>query len=230
MSAYWTNYSDVYFGPELENVPGSRANLLKIAEKGDVHDVAKKRNDIEWLDKSKPKQQLKARLEAPHKSATKAVTKSIYDIKNAITTKVSTFNKWFRNPVVRKEMGQNIKAFAKKNKGGIIKSMALLGVTMAASKLRGVNNSGTSINTMDQKTMFGNRSAYLPTSYKRGFNEIKELTTDFGSRVHLDKATTKVMRTARNSSRNGFKTNTAAVINGNVALKAHKNAINHTRY
>jgi len=70
----------------------------------------------------------------------------------------------------------------------------------------------------------------IPNSYKRGFSEIKELSTDFGSKVHLDKTTSKVMVSPRNNTRHNYTTNTNQVISGNTALKAHANAINHTRY
>jgi len=73
-------------------------------------------------------------------------------------------------------------------------------------------------------------SSYIPEKYSRGYDTIKESMTDFGSRVRLDKVSSKVNITPTNSTRSHFRTNIYSVTNSNIALNAHNNAIKHTRY
>ena len=73
-------------------------------------------------------------------------------------------------------------------------------------------------------------SAYIPEKYTRGYDTIKEATTDFGSRVRLDKVAGKVNVTPRNSTRDCLVTNTSSIIRSNLALNSYNNAIQHTRY
>jgi len=73
-------------------------------------------------------------------------------------------------------------------------------------------------------------SSYIPEKYSRGYDTIKESLTDFGSKVKLNKVSSKVNVTPYNTTRNAFKTSVNSIINSNLALNAHNNAINHTRY
>jgi len=117
-------------------------------------------------------------------------------------------------------------------KGGSKLAVAF-GATVLVSYMMSKLSSSHKTNIVNpgQSTQFTDRqSAYIPSLYKRGFHDIKELTTDFGSSVHLDKAVNKFIRTPKNSSRNGYITSTNSVMNNNIALNMHNNAINHTRY
>jgi len=150
-------------------------------------------------------------------------TPSVVGKKTTVDTKLSGY------PRLQKTV-HNISAFSKKHIKTIVGLGLITGMTMIASRLRNYNNNNLRINTERGSSNMSRRSAYIPNSYKRGFDEIKSLTTDFGSKVHLDKAASKILVTAKNSTRNHFKTNTNSITTNNLALKLHANAINHTRY
>jgi len=80
------------------------------------------------------------------------------------------------------------------------------------------------------KLGYNQSSTYIPEKYSRGYDTIKEATTDFGSSIRLDKVSSKVNVTPKNSTRHAFITNTSSVMRSNLALNSHNNAINHTRY
>lgn len=70
----------------------------------------------------------------------------------------------------------------------------------------------------------------IPDEYERGYDLISEYTSDFGSPLKLARTAHKSMRPYYSSVRSSLKTNVNTVIGNNVALKAHKQAIGHTRY
>ncbi len=70
----------------------------------------------------------------------------------------------------------------------------------------------------------------IPEDYERGYDVMSEYLTDFGSPLNLAKAAHKVLRPYYSSVRSSLRTNVNTIINNNVALKAHKYAIGHTRY
>jgi len=114
------------------------------------------------------------------------------------------------------------------NKKGALLLSGLIAGSLVLNRL-GSQLGDAPLVTTPRVGQFTSRSAYIPDSYKRGYHDIKEALTDFGSRVHLDKAIKKLV-TPFSSTRNGIRTNTAALYNSNIALSMHKNAINHTRY
>lgn len=129
-----------------------------------------------------------------------------------------------------KATGTSIMDFTKRHKKSIVGAIALTGVTLAMSKINSTWQNKNNFVKSPRLTNMDNRSSYMPNSYKRGFDDIKSRTTDFGSRVHLNKTISKVMVTAKNSTRNSYRTSTRSIRKNNIALKAYDNAINHTRY
>ena len=156
-------------------------------------------------------------------SVNKTVNRSSSD-----TVKNNTFGKWFRNNPSMQKFNMGITNFAKKHPRMLAASVVLGGI-MAASKIA---SAGRNLDLNITPSYSGNnaRSAYLPNSYRRGFDEIKQLTTDFGSRIHLDKTVSKQMVTPPSTTRNGYTRSVNSTINGNLSLALHKNAIQHTRY
>lgn len=80
------------------------------------------------------------------------------------------------------------------------------------------------------RTRFDDSEGYIPDKYNRGYDAIKERITDFGSRVHLDKATNKSINNYKSSTRKARVTTCNAITNSNLALASHKNAIKHNRF
>jgi len=70
----------------------------------------------------------------------------------------------------------------------------------------------------------------IPDEYERGYDIMDEYLTDFGSPLNLAKSTHKILRPYYSTPRSSFKTTVNSVIDRNGALRAHKNAIGHTRY
>lgn len=70
----------------------------------------------------------------------------------------------------------------------------------------------------------------LPSEYERGYDIIKQSLTDFGSPVNLSQTVQKTITPYVSTPRRAVYTTTGAVLAGNQALAASKNAINHTRY
>ena len=112
-------------------------------------------------------------------------------------------------------------------KGALLMTGLAAGLTMLGSI--GSRNQGNSFVNSPIVGSFDSRSSYIPNSYKRGYSDIKEALTDFGSRVHLDK-TIKSLVKPFNSTRHNITQTVHSIQNDNVALFMHKNAINHTRY
>jgi len=146
---------------------------------------------------------------------------------NKVGIKLDGFKKFFTEDPRLKQYGSKALNYMKANK--LKAGAAVVGLIFAAGMFKRQDKKPQLV-SFNPYQFSARQSAYLPGSYRRGFSEIKELTTDFGSRVHLDKTITKKLMTAINSTRNGFRTNTNAIINRNIALSAHKNAINHMRY
>jgi len=171
-----------------------------------------------------------ANLAKNHTTIGKNVTKTPKGQAAIDPVKHSTFKKNLDHYPKIKAARKGIVDFTKRNKNSVIAAIALGGAMIAISKLSSSYNNNNHFVKSTRITNMDNRSAYIPNSYKRGFDEIKSLTTDFGSKVHLNKTISKVMVTAKNSTRNSFRTTTGSITNKNIALKAHANAINHTRY
>ena len=112
-------------------------------------------------------------------------------------------------------------------KGALLVGGLVAGATMLASI--GSKQNGNSFVNRPTVGSLDSRSSYIPGSYKRGYSDIKEALTDFGSRVHLDK-TIKSLVKPINSTRHNVRQTVQSVQNDNIALFMHKNAINHTRY
>ena len=70
----------------------------------------------------------------------------------------------------------------------------------------------------------------IPEEYERGYDNIKQTLTDFGSPVKLAKAAQKVMVPYYSTVRSGLRTNINTVINHNYALASSKHAIRHMQY
>jgi len=196
-----------------------------------IGDNANVRQDIIDIKNGKPIPIKSDKIISPEKLETAKVTKGILDVKDKVVNKISAFGKYFRDAPIFKNGTQGILQKMSKNKKGIFIGAAVIATAFAVSKAatgghRGRNRLGVG----PQTNRFANRSAYMPTSYARGFDDIKKLSTDFGSKVHLDKTTTKVMVSPRNSTRSGYVTSTKSITNKNIALNLHANAINHTRY
>lgn len=113
-------------------------------------------------------------------------------------------------------------------KGLLITAATLAGVGMlSAYGAKGTSGPGF-VNT-PKLGGFDSRNSYIPGSYQRGYHDIKEALTDFGSRVHLDR-TIKSLVKPFSSTRHNVTRTVNTVYNDNIALSMHKNAINHTRY
>jgi len=154
--------------------------------------------------------------------------KQVHDIAKKPVTKKSV-TKIFKNNPSMANFNKTLSTFLKNNKKGILGGSAVIAGMWILNKSH-KQNRRPNISVNQGGISFGRSSAYIPDSYKKGFNEIKEMTTDFGSKVHLDKTISKVMISPPNTTRQHFTTNTNSVINSNLALNAHSNAINHTRY
>jgi len=70
----------------------------------------------------------------------------------------------------------------------------------------------------------------IPEEYERGYDNIKQTLTDFGSPVKLAKAAQKVMVPYYSTTRSALRTNVNTVINHNYALASSKHAIRHMQY
>jgi len=70
----------------------------------------------------------------------------------------------------------------------------------------------------------------LPKKYKRGFDVMDQTMTDFGSAVHMDKVSQKVITPYYSSVRKGTITSVNSIMKDNVALTSSKQAIGHTRF
>jgi len=84
--------------------------------------------------------------------------------------------------------------------------------------------------TAQRVGLWSRESTYIPEKYSRGYDTIKQSLTDFGSRVNLSKTAMKVNVTPPSSTRNGMIRTTGSITRSNIALRAHSNAIQHTRY
>jgi len=213
-----------------DQIAGNTSGPIRLyfADKENVSNVATNRHSIMRINETDIKLAKKERIAIAQKDASKKVKRVVSDIKNKSTVVKEGFGKYFRDPIYRRELHGNLNKFAKIHKKSIITVAAVLTTGLMYSKL----NSGKSSNMRiaPRNTFMTNRNSYMPTSYNRGFDEIKKLTTDFGSNVHLDKTTSKIMVSPVNSTRHGFKTSTGSIMRGNIALANYSNAINHTRY
>ena len=112
-------------------------------------------------------------------------------------------------------------------------AIAAAGVMVAMSFIRKLFDKtlGT-IDTIGKplRYRFDDSDGYMPDKYERGYDIIKERMTDFGSRIHLDKATHKEINNYMSSTRGGRVTTCNAITNSNLALASHKNAIRHNRF
>jgi hypothetical protein len=70
----------------------------------------------------------------------------------------------------------------------------------------------------------------IPEEYERGYDNIKQTLTDFGSPINLAKAAQKVIVPYYSTVRSGLRTNVNTIINHNYALASSKNAIRHMQY
>lgn len=87
------------------------------------------------------------------------------------------------------------------------------------------------INSISQSMgMWSRESTYMPEKYSRGYDTIKEHMTHFGSRVKLDKTASMVNITPYTSTRTGMVRTSNSIMNSNISLQMHKNAIKHYRY
>ena len=161
-----------------------------------------------------------------HKSQTEKVDKKASDIKKKKVT-VSGTKRFFQDKQL-KIQGSSIYKKMAGNKFAIGAIAATIATGMMISTIGNRFRDNVLLGG-NPSTSFLSRKTVLPTSYKEGFNEIKEYTTDFGSRVHLDKTVNKFINRYVSSARKGMITNTKAVMNKNISLSMHKNAINHTR-
>lgn len=73
-------------------------------------------------------------------------------------------------------------------------------------------------------------SRAIPEEYERGYDNIDEQLTDFGSPLNLAKAAHKVIVPYYSTVRSSLRTNVNTVLNHNLALRLSRNAIGHTRY
>jgi len=138
--------------------------------------------------------------------------------------KPQSFN-WNAQKKKLMESGIGKKFFSKK---GMLVSAAISAGAIGLMSI-GSRQGGNSFVNSPVVGSFDSRSSYIPNSYKRGYSDIKEALTDFGSRVHLDK-TIKSLVKPINSTRHNVIQTVQSVQNDNIALFMHKNAINHTRY
>jgi len=79
-------------------------------------------------------------------------------------------------------------------------------------------------------SFFNRSSPVIPEYYRRGYDNINERLTDFGSPVNLAKTASKTITPYHSSVRRGVRTTTAAITQTNQSLYNHRNAIGHTRY
>lgn len=105
-------------------------------------------------------------------------------------------------------------ARSKIGKGGMIAAAGIIGWNLAQHTL---------------KSMMMPQPA-IPRNYERGYDLIKEQTTDFGSPVKLAKAANKVIKTNKSAVRRGIYTTTKSVRNRNLALSLNDNAIRHHQF
>lgn len=73
------------------------------------------------------------------------------------------------------------------------------------------------------------RSA-IPDHYDKGYDNIKEHFTDFGSPVNLWKTAAKTITPYKSSMRRGLRTNVRQIIQSNPALDLAANAIKHNQF
>lgn len=105
-------------------------------------------------------------------------------------------------------------ARTKIGKGGLIVAAGLVGWNLIQHAIKSI----------------GPVQPAIPRNYERGYDLIKESTTDFSSPVNLAKAANKVIKTNKSAVRRGVYTNTRAVRDRNMSFYLHDNAIRHHHY
>jgi hypothetical protein len=133
---------------------------------------------------------------------------------------------FFRNVNVT-QATQNFKKLLEGN-SYISKVMKIAGSKIGKKTLHGVAivlGAGLLMGALRPK-----QESAIPKKYQRGYDNISQTLTDFGSAVHLDKASQKVIVPYYSSTRDSVITSTSAITKGNIALASNKNAIRHTRY
>lgn len=86
------------------------------------------------------------------------------------------------------------------------------------------------IRQLHKNIFFWKKDKEIPDYYNRGYDNIKEQITDFGSPVNLVKTNMKVINPYKSSIRKNGITNTNTVINSNLSLTMSKKAIKHYEY
>lgn len=110
------------------------------------------------------------------------------------------------------------KAFSKRFKN--YRAGAMIGATLI-----GLNFMTTYI-----QHKFAPPKPVIPSHYDRGYDNIKERTTDFGSPAKLIKTASKIITPNFSAVRRAKWTTTNTVINKNMALYNSARAIGHMRY
>lgn len=97
---------------------------------------------------------------------------------------------------------------------------------------RGVYGLGSmlALNMVGKALSRFNPSPAIPEEYDRKYDTIREHLTDFGSPVRLYKTASKTITPYHSTVRRAKVTTTRSVIDKNLALFSHKNAIRHTEY
>jgi hypothetical protein len=202
------------------------SNSEKVAEDPRGGNNAKKKDTVYQEEKRKSDGKS---IQAPSKEQNNANQKR----------KVSKTVNLSETPVLPRDKGTKGSKPVHKTSGSITsklmskKGLLGMGATVLATYMLstlGSSHTGNVLRPRPSSQFFDRQSAYIPDSYKRGYNDIKELTTDFGSSVHLDKAVNKGIRKPRSTTRHNYTTSTNSIMNSNASLSLHKNAINHTRY
>jgi hypothetical protein len=97
-------------------------------------------------------------------------------------------------------------------------SAALLGGIISFNLIRGSFNYSKN-----------QESEAIPKNYQKGYDLINEYTSDFGSPSKAS-VVTRSLTPYVSSPRRAIITSTRNIINSNIALSAHKNALGHMRY
>jgi len=153
-----------------------------------------------------------------------SVTKKLGDFDDVIKRKTSSSP---RLPSTRRIMNR-FRGSSTKTKIGLAMGLGL-SMTFFIRSFSG-RDWGAAPSVVQNTISHDRDSAYIPAKYRRGYDYIKEHTSDFGSRVHLQKTAAKVLVSARNSTRDAITKTTRSVTAENIALYMNKHAIGHTRY
>ncbi len=218
----------------LETTKAGSENVKKIKDPGTAHKVASmeaknpnvvnaakpdgtKITDHDNLKETKPTTNKKTGKKTPKGKPHTTVNKP--SVKNKT---MSPPRKWDPKAMMQK---------ARKSKW-LSLGLAIGGTVVAMNFLNSFSDRtyGHLAPTAQRVGLWSREGTYIPEKYARGYDTIKQSLTDFGSRVNLSKTAMKVNVTPPSSTRNGMIRTTGSVTRSNIALRAHSNAINHTRY